>query len=1040
MRIKFFFLTFLAFSAVLSANAREFCHFSEIEASQSIFSTVNSLCPQKGSFVWVGTDDGLFRISSGNCRKFDIGKVGKVFEDANGRLWVVSGGCLYNYDSEKKDFSLLMEDVLSGCSCPDACFFAGSGSLYKVDYGKRSAIHSVGDLDIRVADMCCWYDNAIAMRTSDGKISVIDRTTGLKLPFECASTGFVSAIFADSHERLWVSVAGEGVFCYDRRGTCIESYSKSGGLATNLVNSFAEYYGSIWLGHDAFGIDVINPVTSVIEHLSSMNMGSITSLASSREDVVWIGLRKGGILQAVSSPVCSIPLEYKDGITCAVEDGSQALVYLGTEGSGLLACNPVNLSVTPAPGMSGVPVMSAARLSQSEIIVYSKGSGVSVYNKVSSSLTPFRPTDIELMSICSRPGCDLHLDNDEEGNVCISSDSALFVYDPESGKSRRIGLPEGFCPDGLLSPVPGRFKGKYYFNNGRVFSVSGDGSSLVQLYEAGAGIHSASMSSDNVLWMATDSGLLYYNIWTSESGCASTDVFPSATVVLCDDTNHVWCGTPGRIFQYDPDTRCFTQFDAADGVTDVNFYGGARCANGRFILLSGLQNLYVVESGISTTHSVDPVLGLVDLKVEGQSVNATVSQQGSNLMRSAEYRFRLTKAKRETIYENGSSNTLTVSNLMPGRYRLAVSCTNRNCNWTEWKEVDEFRIDYPYYFWALIVLCLLLAALATYPLLFRRHDAVPEEENNDAEIPVAPSPAPVPGYSSIQDKPDTSRTETATPPAVRSSFFMPPLPYESTTPPVRDISDAVLLVVEDDIDLRGYLESEFSSYFKKIYLAGDGAEAVNILNYEDVDIVVSDVMMPRMDGFELCRFIKTHVHLSHIPVILLTARSDADSRMLGYKNGADDYMTKPFDLVVLMNSISNLFLGRELSRQRYSSDGQIPSSEETTFSSADEEFMRNFTELVSSHISDPDLDVRLLVEQTGISRSLLFSKVKNLTGMNLQSFVNKMRMEKVIDLMTTTGKSFAEIAQECGFSSPRYFSTAFKNYTGMTPSQYRKEH
>ena len=256
---------------------------------------------------------------------------------------------------------------------------------------------------------------------------------------------------------------------------------------------------------------------------------------------------------------------------------------------------------------------------------------------------------------------------------------------------------------------------------------------------------------------------------------------------------------------------------------------------------------------------------------------------------------------------------------------------------------------------------------------------------------------------------------------------------------ISDISEATILIVDDDMDLLDYFVFEFSERCKKVYMAKNGREAVRILNTAPIDIVVSDVMMPEMDGFELCRYIKTSIAISHIPVILLTARADENSRVLGYKNGADDYITKPFKMSVLSASINRLFLKHEAVRAQYNAASPAPKAAETTFSSADEQFLLKFEKLVSDNISDPDLDTQRLVEGMALSRTVLFNKVKQLTGLNIQNYVNKMRMEHVIMLMRTTDLSLGEIAEQSGFSSPRYFSTSFKNYTGLTPSQYKKD-
>lgn len=329
-----------------------------------------------------------------------------------------------------------------------------------------------------------------------------------------------------------------------------------------------------------------------------------------------------------------------------------------------------------------------------------------------------------------------------------------------------------------------------------------------------------------------------------------------------------------------------------------------------------------------------------------------------------------------------------------------------------------------------LIIIIALAAILCVAFFFlgrstsKKTAAAPKAAPAPAPTPAQPAPAPAPSPAPQAAESPTQRFQS--------------LPAEDM-PTVSNISDASILIVDDDIDLLDYFVFEFSDICKKVYMAKNGREAIRVLSTNNVDIVVSDVMMPEMDGFELCRYIKTNVSVSHIPVILLTARADENSRILGYKNGADDYITKPFKMSVLAAAVNRLFLKHEAVRQQYASAEPAPKTAEVTFSSADEEFLGKFETLVKDNISDPDLDTQRLVDGMGLSRTVLFNKVKQLTGLNIQNYVNKMRMEYVIELMKTTDLSLGEVAEKSGFSSPRYFSTSFKNYTGLTPSQYKKE-
>lgn len=252
-----------------------------------------------------------------------------------------------------------------------------------------------------------------------------------------------------------------------------------------------------------------------------------------------------------------------------------------------------------------------------------------------------------------------------------------------------------------------------------------------------------------------------------------------------------------------------------------------------------------------------------------------------------------------------------------------------------------------------------------------------------------------------------------------------------------DLSQLSLLIVEDDEELITYLRGEFEPRTRRLFTARDGVEALAILEREEVDAVVSDVMMPRMDGYELCRQVKSRIAISHIPVVLLTARNDERSQLLGYNNGADAYMAKPFEVEMLAAVVVNLLRNRSLIRDRYREPRAMPTPQETAFSSADEEFLTRLRKLVEENLQQVDFNIPYLCREIGMSRTVLYNKLKLLTGLNVKEYVNKIRIERACRLITETGLSITEVAEQTGFSSARYFSTAFKQYMGVTPTQYK---
>lgn len=249
-----------------------------------------------------------------------------------------------------------------------------------------------------------------------------------------------------------------------------------------------------------------------------------------------------------------------------------------------------------------------------------------------------------------------------------------------------------------------------------------------------------------------------------------------------------------------------------------------------------------------------------------------------------------------------------------------------------------------------------------------------------------------------------------------------------------------LLIVEDKQDLREFLKNTLKDKFKKIYQAENGLVALEVIKQQQPDIIVSDVMMPQMNGYQLCKEIKENLNISHIPVILLTARADSESQMLGYKLGADAYLPKPFEMEMLLSVIQNQMRNREYIKSRYRGNQFILSPQEATFSNADEQFMIKLNEMIDQNLSQPDLDVKFLTAQMAMSRTSLYNKIKELTGMGANDYINRRRIDKAIILLTQSDMSITEISEQVGFTYQRYFSTLFKEMKGMTPSQFRAQH
>ena len=246
----------------------------------------------------------------------------------------------------------------------------------------------------------------------------------------------------------------------------------------------------------------------------------------------------------------------------------------------------------------------------------------------------------------------------------------------------------------------------------------------------------------------------------------------------------------------------------------------------------------------------------------------------------------------------------------------------------------------------------------------------------------------------------------------------------------------LLLFVDDNSDIRRFIREGFQNDFR-IIEAADGKKGYEIATASIPDIVVSDIVMPNMDGTTLCKELKNNPLTSHIPVVLLTAKSAAEDELQGFEKGADAYITKPFKLEILRAQLKNIYLFREKLRQNFKKE-IILQPEDITVTSADEEFLKKAMASVEKNLSEAEFNVEELVKEMHISRSKLYLKLKALTGLSTSEFIRNIRLKRAIQLLEKSDYTIKEIMYMTGFNTASYFSKCFKKQFGVVPSEYLK--
>lgn len=246
-----------------------------------------------------------------------------------------------------------------------------------------------------------------------------------------------------------------------------------------------------------------------------------------------------------------------------------------------------------------------------------------------------------------------------------------------------------------------------------------------------------------------------------------------------------------------------------------------------------------------------------------------------------------------------------------------------------------------------------------------------------------------------------------------------------------------ILVVDNDNDTKTILKKKLQKYFH-ILTASSGKEALLLLKSQNVDIVISDIIMPEIDGYELCKTIKGNTNTKHVPVILITSDLSAEAKIKGFQSGADAFLSKPISIQELLLRLDNILKNKNVLRAYYSNFNQL-SVEPEAVNNADEAFIHEVTEYIYTHLNDAELSIQQLAQHVSISRTQLYLNIKRLTGYTPSQFMLNIKMKEAKKLIQNTDMTSSEISYKLGYCNPNHFSRQFKEYYGSSPSEFRKQ-
>ena len=271
----------------------------------------------------------------------------------------------------------------------------------------------------------------------------------------------------------------------------------------------------------------------------------------------------------------------------------------------------------------------------------------------------------------------------------------------------------------------------------------------------------------------------------------------------------------------------------------------------------------------------------------------------------------------------------------------------------------------------------------------------------------------------------------------KAMYFIDTEKVENESVESGDKKRGTILIVEDNNEIRRYLNNGLADLFNTLE-AGNGEEALEKLKDNEVDVIVTDVMMPVMDGIKLCKNVKQNIRTCHIPVIILSAKTDIKDQMEGLQMGADDYIPKPFSLAILTTKIQNMMRTRRRMLDKYAKSLEVE-PEKITFNAMDEALLKRAMAIVEKNMDNIEFSTDEFAKEMNMSRSNLHLKLKAITGESTIDFIRKIRFNEAAKLLKDGRYTVAEVSTMVGFNTPSYFATSFKKYFGCLPTEYIKK-